>query len=328
MALFLTPLDDPYGYDAYRLARSKIVPAGLATVVLGLALGSFAVWLPPLRNEDAHAIASELTDFLAMATGGALNIGFADNNAAVSLVVMIFLVIGFSLLGHARNNRRNYMTAYPRIQSFYTPSQKSQALKVRRRWIAAGVAGLALSAFLGAAGAGAAAAAGIDLTTHRGMAIPVGIVLLGTAPSLWMIAHGVIVGDRVDIFEYNYQALSVTNRYDIQANQTGERRRVMLGECRIWSRFHLVNRCILLTGIFLTVMLNIVPSLHTDYAFAPLAVALVLWYAIYKVGEQIAKRRFEAPDPDAFDVEESAALPQRKKPSKGPKDNSKLPPST
>lgn len=319
MALFLTPLDDPYGYDAYRLTRSKVVPAGLATVVLGLALGSFAVWLPPLRNDDAHAIATELTDFLAMVSGGALNVSFADNNAAISLVVMIFLVIGFSLLGYARNNRRNYMAAYPRIQSFYTPSQRSQALKVRRRWIAAGIAGLALSALLGAASAGAVAAAGVELTSHRGIAIPAGVFLLGAAPSLWMIAHGVIVGDRVDIFEYNYQALSVTNRYDIQANQTGERRRVMLGEYRIWSRFHLVNRCILLTGIFPTVMLNIVPSLHTDFAFAPLAVALVLWYAIYKIGEQIAKRRYEAPDPDTFDVDESAALPQREKPAKGVK---------
>lgn len=319
MALFLTPLDDPYGYDAYRLARSKIVPAGLATVVLGLALGSFATWLPPLRSEDAHAIATELTSYVAMISGGALNIGFADNNAAISLVVMIFLVIGFSLLGYARNNRRNYMAAYPRIQSFYTPSQTSQALKLRRRWVAAGIAGLALSTLLGAASAGVEAAAGIDLTSHRGVGIAAGVFLLGASPSLWMIAHGVIVGDRVDIFEYNYQALSVTNRYDIQVNQQGERRGVMLGEYRIWSRFHVVNRCIILTGIFFTVMLNIVPSLHTDFAFVPLATALVLWYVIYKIGEQLAKRRYEAPDPDTFDVDETAALSQREKPVKGAK---------
>ena len=70
VALFLTPLDDPYGYDAYRLLRSKVVPAGLATVVLGCALGSFAVLLPPLKNEDAHAIATELSDFWAWCRAG------------------------------------------------------------------------------------------------------------------------------------------------------------------------------------------------------------------------------------------------------------------
>ncbi|WP_296010541.1 hypothetical protein [uncultured Adlercreutzia sp.] len=316
MALFLEPLDDPYGYDAYRLLRSKVVPAGLATVVLGCALGSFGLWLPHLRGEDAHAIATELTDFLGMVSGGALAIPVADNNAAVSLIVMIFLIIGFSLLGYARTNRKNYMAAYPRIKNFYTPSQKAQALRVRRRWIAGGISGLALSATLGAAIACAEAAAGMDALSHRGLAIPVGATLAGVAPSLWMIAHGVIVGDRVDIFEYNYQALSQTNRYDIRVNQTGERQRVMLGEQRIASRFHVVNRCILGVGIFCTVMLWVVPSLHTPFAFVPLAVACLLWYVVYKVGEQLARRRYEAPDPDTDDVEESAALAKQQKPPK------------
>lgn len=336
MALFLTPLDDPYGYDAYRLLRSKVVPAGLATVVLGCALGSFAVWLPPLRNEDAHAIATELTDFLGMVSGGALKLGFADRNAAVSLVVMIFLVIGFSLLAYARNNRRNYMAAYPRIRNFYTPSQIRQARRLRRRWIAAGVAGLALSTMAGAAvaagtgalgvgsdilaravsGGGAQAvggtgAPGAAAADHRLLAVPVGVMLAGAAPSLWMIAHGVIVGDRVDIFEYNYQALSLTNRYDIAANQTGDRQRVMLAEQRISARCRLVNRAVTGVGIFCTVMLYVVPSLHTPFALGPLLVALALWYAVYKIGEEYARRRYEAPDPDVFEVAEKDALPAR-----------------
>lgn len=311
MSLFITPLDDPYGYDAYRLMRSKVVPAGLATVVLGCALGSFAQWLPPLRNEDAHAIASELTDFLAMVSGGALKMGFADNHAAVSLVVMIFLVIGFSLLGYARNNRRNFMTAYPRIQSFYTPSQIAQAQRLRIRWIVAGIGGLALSAAVGGAVAAAMSAAGADITQQRTLAAPLGIALAGAAPSLWMIAHGVIVGDRVDIFEYNYQALSLTNRYDISANQTGERRQVMLAEQRIASRFHVVNRCIVGVGIFATVMLNIVPSLHTPFAFVPLLIACILWYTVYKIGEVYTRRHYETPDPDVFAVDEKDALKQR-----------------
>lgn len=316
MSVFLEPLDDPYGYDAYRLLRSKVVPTGLATIVLGMALGSFSVWLPPLRNEDAHAIATELTDFLGMVSGGALNISFADNNATVSLVVMVFLVIGFSLLGYARNNRKNFMTAYPRITNFYTPSQKARALKVRQRWILAGAAGLVLSALLGGIVAAAGAPLGLNLTTHRGSAIPVGLFLLGAAPSLWMIAHGVIVGDRVDIFEYNYQALSLTNRYDIRVNQTGARQHVMLGEQRIASRFHVANRCILGVGIFLAVMLWVVPSLHTNFAPVPLLVACALWYLVYKVGEQLAKHRYEAPDPDTDEVEESAALAKQQKPPK------------
>lgn len=316
MALFLEPLDDPYGYDAYRLLRSKVVPTGLATVVLGCALGSFAVWLPHLRNEDAHAIATEITEFLGMVSGGALSVGVADDNAAISLVVLIFLVIGFSLLGYARNNRKNFMTAYPRIKNFYTPSQKAQALRLRRHWIAAGAVGLALSAGLGTVVAAGEASAGMDVTSHRGLAVPLGVALLGAAPSLWMIAHGVIVGDRVDIFEYNYQALSLTNRYDIRVNQTGERQRVMLGEQRIASRFHVVNRCILGVGIFFTVMLYTVPSLHTPWALAPLFVACVLWYAVYKVGEQIARRRYETPDPDTDEVEETAALAAQPKPPK------------
>lgn len=311
MALFLTPLDDPYGYDAYRLLRSKVVPAGLATVVLGCALGSFAVWLPPLRSEDAHAIASELTDFLGMVSGGALKLGFADRNAAISLVVMIFLVIGFSLLAYARNNRRNYMAAYPRIRNFYTPSQIRQARRLRLRWIAAGVAGLAVSVAAGAAVAAAVGSAGADLTDRRQWAVPVGVVLAGAAPSLWMIAHGVVVGDRVDIFEYNYQALSLTNRYDIAAHQEGERQRVMLAEQRIASRCHIANRCILGVGIFCTVMLWVVPSLHTPFAPAPLLIALALWYAVYKIGEEYARHRYEAPDPDVFDVSESDALPAK-----------------
>ena len=141
--------------------------------------------------------------------------------------------------------------------------------------------------------------------------MPVGVALTGAAPSLWMIAHGVIVGDRVDIFEYNYQALSLTNRYDIRVSQTGERQRVMLAEQRIASRCHIVNRCILGVGIFCTVMLYIVPSLHTPTAPVPLLVALLLWYITYKIGEEYARRRYEAPDPDVFDVAEKDALPKR-----------------
>lgn len=312
MTLFLTPLDDPYGYDAYRLLRSKVVPAGLATVVLGCALGSFAVWLPPLRSEDAHAIASELTDFLGMVSGGALKLGFADRNAAISLVVMIFLVIGFSLLAYARNNRRNYMAAYPRIRNFYTPSQIRQARRLRLRWIAAGVAGLAVSAIAGVAVAGGTGVLGAAVADHRSLAVPFGVALTGAAPSLWMIAHGVIVGDRVDVFEYNYQALAFTNQYDIAANQTGERQRVMLAENRLWTGFHIASRCILGVGIFCTVMLYVVPSLHTPFALGPLLAALGLWYVAYKIGEEYARRRYEAPDPDAFEVAEQDALPARK----------------
>ena len=78
----------------------------------------------------------------------------------------------------------------------------------------------------------------------------------------------------------------------------------------------MVNRCILGVGIFCTVMLWVVPSLHTPFAFVPLAVACLLWYVVYKVGEQLARRRYEAPDPDTDDVEESAALAKQQKPPK------------
>ena len=305
MALFLKPLDDPYGYDAYRLLRSKVVPSGLAVVVLGCALGSFAILLPHLREDDAHAIATEVSELLSSVSGGVLSMSVADNNAGISLVMAIFFVIGLSLLGYARNNRKNYMTAYPRIKNFYTPSQKAQALKLRRRWMCAGVAGLMLSAIVGVAVALAERTAGMSTVGSHWLAIPLGIALIGTAPSLWMIAHGVIVGDRVDIFEYNYQALSLTNRYDIRANQTGERQRVMLGEQRIFSRFRVVNRCIMSVGVFCTVALWVVPSLRTRFALVPLIVACILWYAVYKLGEQIAKHRYEQPDPDTDAVSEA-----------------------
>ena len=299
MQLFPKPLSDPYGYDAYRLMRSKVVPTGLAIVVVGLALGSFSLWLPQIRQDDAHAIAQELSTFVGTFTGGTVTLNFADNNALISLVVMIFLVIGAAMLGYARNNRRNYMAAYPRIKDFYTDDQKRAALRLRRRWIAVGALTLVAGAILGAGAAFGVQAAGIDLGTNRGRAIPIGIFLLVAAPAIWMISHGVIVGDRVDVFEYNYQALSRTTRYAIQVNQPGERRRVMLGENRIETLFGIISRCLVVLGFFATVMLTILPSLRTPYAAVPLLASLVAWYAVYKVGEEIARHRFEEADPEA-----------------------------
>lgn len=314
MQLFEKPLDDPYGYDAYRLLRAKIVPAGFATIILGAALGSFAILLPPLRSQDAHAIAKGLDHFVDSATGGALKISFADANAVISLVIMVFFIIGIFLLGYARSNRRNYMTAYPRIKNFYAPSQRQAALRLRRRWIAVGIGCLALSAAIGWAIMAAEAAMGIDTTTHRGMAVPIGVFLLGAAPSTWMIAHGIIVGDRVDIFEYNYQALSLTNRYDIAVNQTGERREVMQAENTIWTLFRIINRFVLAIGAFWSLALYIVPSLKTPWAPVPFLAALVAWCGIYKIGEEIARHRYELRDVESHTVDESQALACKEEP--------------
>lgn len=299
MHLFIKPINDPFGYDAYRLRRSKIVPTALAIIVLGLALGAFALWLPQIRGDDAHAIAKELSAFSATFTGGIVSLNFADNNAIISLVVMIFLVLGVSMLGYARTNRRNYMTAYPRIKDFYTDDQKREALNARRRWILFGAALMVVGALITAGVTALVDMSDIDLHSNRGRAIPIGVFLSIAAPSVWMIAHGVIVGDRVDVFEYNYQALSLTNRYDIQVNQTGERQRVMLGENRIETLCHSVSHWVVVLGFFTSVMMVILPSIRNPYALVPFAASLVAWYIIYKIGEEIARHRFEVDDPEA-----------------------------
>lgn len=274
MNLRIQPISDPYGYDAYRLRRAKVVPTGFAIIVLGLALGSFSLWLPHLRSDDAHALAHELSAFVGTFTGGIVTLDFADNNAIISLVVMIFLVIGISMLGYARTNRRNYMAAYPRIKDFYTDDEKRQALKVRRRWVALGVIVLIAGLLISVGVAALVAVSDIDLHSNRGRAIPIGVFLTIAAPAVWMIAHGVIVGDRVDIFEYNYQALSLTNRYDIQVNQTGERQRVMLGENRIETFCHSASHWVVVLGVFVSVMMVVLPSLRSPYAGVPFGVSL------------------------------------------------------
>lgn len=299
MRLFEKPITDPYGYDAFRLKRAKVVPAGLATIMLGASLGSFAALLPSLRSEDAHAIAQELDKFAADATGGAIQLNLADSNAAISLVVMIFFVIGLCLLGFARTNRKNYMTAYPRIQNFYSSSQKKQALLYRRRWILIGSAVVILFALISITLFTSESFALRQPPTRQELAIPLGIFFLGATPGVWMIAHGIMVGDRVDIFEYNYQALSLTNTYDIRVNQPASRQEIMIKENNLETIFHIVSKTIVSIGAFSTVMLYVVPSLKTPLAPLPFLLSLIGWYVAYKIGEEIARYHYESQDSEA-----------------------------
>ena len=289
-------IDDAYGYDAYKHRRARIVPSAVAIIVLGASLGSFATLLPPIRSDDAQAIAASLDKFVSTATQNAIKGHISQSYAIVSLVVIASVAIGVAMLAYARKNRQAYMDAYPRIKNFYTDAQRANARRERNVRVGFGAAIVVVSLLVCAAVAAIQMAMGIDPWSKHALAISVGVGLFCAAPGLWLVVHGVMLGRRTDIFAYNYEALTRVSRYQIAATQTGEQRRIMLGEKSISATVTIVSRVCMALGALSSVALYLLPSFKSPWYWVPLTVSLALWYAIYKLGGWRAKRRYEHQD--------------------------------
>lgn len=289
-------IDDAYGYDAYKHRRANLVPSAAAIVVAGAAIGSFATLLPPIRSDDAAVIAHSLDKLVASASQNAIQGHISQSHAVVSLVVIASIIVGIAMLAYARSNRRAYMDAYPRIKNFYSKNQVRTAHREAMKWLGLGGVLVVGAILLCAATVGVQVLAKVDPLSHEAIAVWAGVGLLAVAPGLWCTVHGVMLARRTDIFAYNYEALTRVSRYQIAANQTGERRRIMLGEKAISSAVSITSRIVIALGSVTSAALYVLPSCKTPFYWVPLAMALVLWYAIYKLGGWRAKRLYEHRD--------------------------------
>lgn len=289
-------IDDAYGYDAYKHRRASLVPSAVAIVVVGASVGSFATLLPPIRSDDAAVIAHSLDTLVASASQDAIQGHISQSHAVVSLVVIASIIVGIAMLAYARSNRRAYMDAYPRIKNFSSESQVQDAHREAMKWLVTGAVLAVGAVLMCAAAVGVQMLAKVDPLSRRAIAVWAGVGLLAMAPSLWCTVHGVMLARRTNIFAYNYEALTRVSRYQIAATQTGERRRIMLGEKAISSVVSIASRIVVALGSVASAALYVLPSCKTPLYWVPLAVALVLWYAIYKLGGWRAKRLYEHRD--------------------------------
>ena len=181
------PATDVCGYDDHMRSFAKRVPTGVAAFILGvvgLVLFEEGTALRGLFNSSMAASWGELLGLAALFSG---------------------VLVGIGILVSAGMEHSAFVKAHPFIEDFYTDDDRLQARQVLVRGLVTGLMLIMMGVLLG------------NFIEHEsGAEAPAGAALLAlVAVGVWLIVHAGMMYGRVDIDEYNRDAVEELEVEDI-----------------------------------------------------------------------------------------------------------------
>lgn len=282
---------NPYGYRGFADRHSLMLACGVAIMILGCSLASFASLLPAMDSADSTVISKALDNIVRIATKDLLQTNFAGSHALATVVLLAFIIIGSWLLGRAKKDREAFHEAYPQLEVSFSEGELHRYKLLSRSFMAAGTVIIVAAIAVGACTHGFTNLyADLDSSGSIGSAkaIENGIILTLVAIGCWLLIRGKTLRDIPNMMRYNYKALEGRNVYEMDRDSTGAMNSRLLHACEIVARKVLVNHVIAIIGIIAALALYSLPSLETPYFWLALIAALIAckatsWNAYRKV---------------------------------------------
>lgn len=282
---------NPYSYRGFADRQSLMAAFGVAVMVLGCALASFASLLPAMDSADSTVISEALDNVVRLATKDLLQTNFAGSHAIATVLLISFVIIGSWLLGRAKKDREAFCEAYPQLEISFSEDELRRYGHLSRSFMTSGAIIIAAAIAVGIYIHGFANLyTELDSPGSIGSAEAVenGAILVFIAIGCWLLIRGKTLHDIPDMMRYNYKALESRNVYEMDRDSTGKLNSRLLHAREVVARKVLANHIITIVGIIAALALYFLPSLETRYFWLALVGALVAckivsWRAYKKV---------------------------------------------
>lgn len=257
-------IDDKYGYDRHEIMRSYMIPTVIAILLIGWAASIFLTLLPATHSADGQMLAEGLDRLIGLMSKEIIDLSFSQSHVLASLAFVSSLIIAIVLARYVRNDNKEYMSAYPYLDDFYSEDQKRKIRRTGRGFMLA-----SLPFFVaGAVVAGLGAASGPTELK--------GIALLLFAAAAWLLVHGIMWLRRVEIFAYNYRALDHVSIYELQAEEEFPDRDIMIAEKKLRAPQQTAKRVVIVAGVIVALCLYYMPSIETPFYWVAIVVAIAI----------------------------------------------------
>ena len=201
------PATDVCGYDEHTRRFARRVPTGVAAFVLGV--------VGLVLFEEGTALRGLFNSGMAASWGELLGLG----------ALFAGVLAGVGILVSAGMEHSAFVKAHPFIEDFYTDEDRLQARQVLVRGLVAGLMFIMMGILLG------------NFIEHQsGAEAPAGAALLAlVAVGVWLIVYAGMMYGRVDINEYNRDAVEELEVEDIARIDVPE---TVRDELRLAKRMH------------------------------------------------------------------------------------------
>ena len=265
----ITPEEQKAVYERHERRRAILVPLGVACLVASFGAASLCMMLPATESKDASFLATLLDRIIYQESDDKLDVTFDDAHITATIALIAFVAVGVVILAYARNDRSEFYSAFPNLRIPYSADEARAARAVRTRCTGIGcillAASIATAIVLRIVG-------WVDL--GDGIAFVVGAIGIGT------LLHGGMVAKHVDMVAYDYDALKHSNSYYLTANLQGPGRDAVIEAKRRILKAQGAMLVIMTGTALASLVLLLLPSLHTKWFWVPLAAGLLASYAI------------------------------------------------
>ena len=257
-------ISDEYGYDRHEVMRSYAIPTAIAILLAGVGACRLLTLLPATHGADDQVLAQGLDKLISLMTKDIIDLSFSQSHVLASLAFVSAAIIALVLMRYVRRDNKEYMSAYPYLDDFYSDGQKV-AIRRTGRWFA-----LASLPFF----AGATVLAGFGIASDS--AVMKGCAWLALAVAAWLLVHGIMWLRRVDIFAYNYRALDHASIYELQVDKDAPDRDIMIAEKKLRAPIQTAKRTIIVAGVIAALGLYSLPSIETPFYWMAVVVAFII----------------------------------------------------
>lgn len=282
--------ENPYGYRGFADRHSLMLASGVALIILGCGLASFASLLPSIDSADSAVIAKAIDEIVRLASKELLQTDFAGTHALATVLLIAFIIMGSWIIHHARNDLKEFQEAYPQLNISFTGDESRVYRTHGTRFMVAGgiIIAAAIPFGMGIHGFTDLYA---DLAgtgqVNTAQAITTGCILILVACGCWFLIRGTTLQNIPNMARYNYKALSGRNVYEMDRDSAGALNSSLMRARKIVARKELMNRVFIIAGIIVALALYALPSLETPYFW----VALVVAFVACKISSQHAYRK-------------------------------------
>ena len=266
-------------YLRHERRRELLLPLGVGCVISSFGAASLCMLLPATQSSDASFLATLLGRIIDQESDDKLDLTISDAHITAVLALIALLAVGVVIIAYLKNDRDDFYTAFPNLDIAFSADETAHDERIRNACMAAGGFLLAccLASFI---------VFGILGQRYLGD----GLGFLFGAVGVGIVLHGGMVAKRTEMFAYNYDALKHSNSYYLIANQQGANREAIIRVKRRILKTQAWMLAIITATALASVVLLMLPSLHTSFFWIPIAAGITAAFAIDRAAMSRSRR--------------------------------------
>lgn len=290
VALLEPQRDDRYDYDGHMRRRGAAYAVATGILIVGVALRAVLMLIPSMPAADANAIAEFLDRAVAIMTRELAEGAFSTSHIVASVALILAIALAVWISTEQAHDHAAFIEAYGEMDKQYSPMQMRAGMKAARICRLSGWWLLTLDVVVETA-IEFAVTDGFRTLNYRVHHTLTGAVATADdirqavfygvlALAAMLIVLGGLSAKRYDVFDYNLAVLRTRSSYDIEKNESGDRRLRLLAERHELVQEHRIDGANWAVAVTVALTLYSLPSLDAHLCWIPLVLGAFVTHRV------------------------------------------------